>query len=314
MKNIVKKLPIPITGLMLGLAALGNLIQSYSNILRNVFGLISGIILLLVLIKIFMFPKGVKEALESPAVASVFPTLSMTIMLLAGYLKPINAQLAFALWIAGIILHILLMIWFTKKFVSNFNIKKVFPSWYIVYVGIAVASVTSGAFEMQLLGKIAFYFALIAYLILLPVVLKRVFIVKGIPEPAQPGIAILSAPASLCLAGYMNSFADKSMILVWFLLIISQVTYFAVLLYMPKLLKLKFYPSYSGFTFPLVISALSLKLTNGFLTKSGNPVPILKSLVTLEELIAVTIVIYVFIRFINFLLAKETPTPIVSKK
>lgn len=313
MIKIVKKLPVPITGLMLGLAALGNLIQSYSNGLRNVFGLISGIILFLVMLKIIMFPKAVKEALESPAVASVFPTLSMAIMLLAGYLKPVNAQFAFALWILGIILHIILMIWFTKKFVNNFNIKKVFPSWYIVYVGIAVASVTSGAFEMQLLGKVSFYFALITYLILLPIVLKRVFIVKGVPEPAQPGIAILSAPASLCLAGYMNSFADKNMIIVYFLLLISQATYFAVLLYMTKLLKLKFYPSYSGFTFPLVISALSLKLTNGFLTKSGNPIPILKSLVTFEELIAVTIVIYVLIRFLNFLLAKDAPTPIITK-
>ncbi len=84
MNNIVKKLPLPITGLMLGLAVLGNLIQSYSNGLRTVFGIISGIILVLVLIKIFTLTKGVKEALENPVVASVFPTLSRASMVLAG--------------------------------------------------------------------------------------------------------------------------------------------------------------------------------------------------------------------------------------
>ena len=309
MGQIVKKLPVPIVGLMLALAALGNLIQSYGNGLRNLMGISSGIILLLVIIKIFKYTKGVKEALENPVVASVFPTLSMGSMLLATYLKPYIGSLALVLWLGSIALHIILMILFTKKYVLNFNIKKVFPSWYIVYVGIAVASVTSAAFEMQILGKIIFWFAFISYLVLLPIILKRVCVVKEIPEPALPTITILSAPASLCLAGYMNSFGEKNMFIVWLLLVLSQATYLAIILYMPKLLKLKFYPSYSGFTFPLVISAMSLKLTNGFLVKAGTPIPALGLLVKFEELIAVAICLYVLIKYISFLLAKEVKAP-----
>ena len=305
MGQIVKKLPVPIVGLMLALAALGNLIQSYGNGLRNLMGICSGIILLLVIIKIVKYPKGVKEALENPVVASVFPTITMGTMLLATYLKPYISTFALILWLGSIALHIILMILFTKKFVLNFNMKKVFPSWYIVYVGIAVASVTSAAFEMQTLGKIIFWFAFISYLVLLPIILKRVFVVKEIPEPALPTITILSAPASLCLAGYMNSFANKNMIIVWILLALSQVTYIAVLAYMPKLLSLKFYPSYSGFTFPLVISAMSLKLTNGFLVKAGTPIPALKYLVNFEELAAVIICLYVLFRYIGFVFGKE---------
>lgn len=305
MGQIIKKLPIPIVGLMLALAALGNVVQSYSNTIRNVFGLCAGIILILVLVKIVMYTKGVKEALQNPVVASVFPTLSMGIMLISTYLKPYIGQAAFIIWIIGVLLHIIFMLQFTKNYIVGFNIKKVFPSWFIVYVGIAVASVTSPAFEMQGIGKIAFWFALVSYFVLLPIVLKRVFIVKEIPEPALPTIAILSAPASLCLAGYMNAFAEKNMTIVYLLLALSQITYIAVILYMPKLLKLKFYPSYSGFTFPLVISALSLKLTNGFLTKFGSPIPALGALVKVEEAIAVVICLYVLIKYISFLLAKE---------
>lgn len=305
MGQIIKKLPIPIVGLMLGLAALGNVVQSYSNTIRSVFGLCAGIILILVLVKIVMYTKGVKEALQNPVVASVFPTLSMGIMLISTYLKPYIGQAAFIIWIIGVLLHIILMIQFAKNYIVGFNIKKVFPSWFIVYVGIAVASVTSPAFEMQAFGKIAFWFALVSYFVLLPIVLKRVFIVKEIPEPALPTIAILSAPASLCLAGYMNAFAEKNMTIVYLLLALSQITYIAVILYMPKLLKLKFSPSYSAFTFPLVISALSLKLTNGFLTKAASPIPALGTLVKFEEAIAVVICLYVLVKYINFLLAKE---------
>lgn len=306
MKKLLKKLPLPITGLMLGFAALGNLIQSYSQSLRSLFGLISAIIFVLVLLKIIMFPKGVKEALQNPVVASVFPTFSMTMMLLATYIKPFSGETASLFWLTGLILHIALMIWFTQKFVlNNYNIKKVFPSWFIPYVGIAVASVTSGAVGMQSIGRIAFWFALVTFMVLLVIILKRVLVVKEMPEPTIPTIGILSAPASLCLAGYMNSFDVKNVTLVYILLTVAQVLYWGVILYLPRILKLKFYPSYSGYTFPLVISGLALKLTNGFLTKAGSPVSFLPTLIKIEEIIAAVACIYVLMRFMGFLFAAE---------
>lgn len=315
MKDLLKKLPLPITGLMLGFAALGNLIQSHSQSLRSLFGLTSGIIFVLVLLKIILLPKGVKEALQNPVIASVFPTFSMTMMLLATYIKPFSGGFASLFWFAGLILHIVLMISFTLKFVlnNNYSIKKVFPSWFIPYVGIAAASVTSGAVEMQSIGRIIFWFALATFVVLLVIVLKRVFVVKEMPEPTIPTIGIISAPASICLAGYMNSFEVKNIILVYALLIVAQVLYWGVILYLPKILKLKFYPSYSGYTFPLVISGLGLKLTNGFLTKAGSPISFLPTLVTIEEVIAVVACIYVLIRFLGFLFATEKVQPQTGK-
>lgn len=314
MTQVLKKLPLPVVGLMLALAALGNLIQSYSQTLRTVIGLISFAIFVLIVLKLILFKKGVKEALENPVVASVFPTLSMAIMLYATYAKPFSAVLANIFWFAGLALHIVLMIWFTLKFVlnKNYNIKKVFPSWFIPYVGIAVASVSAGAVGMQAIGKIAFWFALIAFVVLLPIILKRIFVVKGIPEAALPTLTIMAAPASLCLAGYMNSFETKSSLLVYALLIVSQVLYWGVIIYLPKLLKLQFFPSYSGFTFPLVISALALKLTNGFLTQSGSPISFLPVVVNIEEVIAVLACVYVLIRYFGFMLKAEKKVDIAK--
>lgn len=304
MERIVKKIPVPIVGLMLALAATGNLVLSYGSMYRNIFGVFSAIIFILVLVKILMYPKEVKESLDNPVVASVFPTFPMGIMLLATYLKPFAPNFAFGMWILGIILHILLILFFTKKYILNFNIKKVFPSWFIVYVGIVVGSVSAPAFDMTNIGQILFWFGFASYFALLPVVFKRVFKVKDIPEPALPTIVVFSAPASLCLAGYMSSFQDKNMFIVYLLLIISQLTLFFVLVQLPKLLKLRFYPSYSGFTFPIVISAISLKLTNGFLIKAEKPIAMLKYLVKFEEVLAVLIVLYVLFRYIEFIFAK----------
>lgn len=305
MNQILKKLPVPIVGLVLGLAAAGNLVQSYGEVYRSILGIISCLLLILMIAKILKYPKPVAESLDNPVVASVFPTLSMAIMLLSIYLKPYAKSLAFIIWIIGVALHIFLILWFTKKFVFNFKIKLVFPSWFIVYVGIVVASVTGPAYKMTNAGQVAFWFGFIIYLILLPIVIYRVVRVKEMPEPTLPTLAIFAAPASLLLAGYMNSFSTKSMAMIWFLMALSIIMYAVVIIMLFMLLKLKFYPSYSGFTFPLVISGIAMKLTNGFLTKSGQAILSLKYLVRFQEVVAVFIVLYVLIRYIQFLLDKE---------
>jgi exfoliative toxin A/B len=304
MKEIIKRLPVPAVALFLALAATGNLVLSYGNMYRNIFGIFAAIILILILAKIIIYPKKVAEDLNNPVIASVFPALSMGIMLMATYIKPLTPSLAFGIWIIGLVLHIVLIFYFTIKYVFNFNIKKVFPSWYIVYVGIVVGSVTAPAFKITNVGKILFWFGFISYLVLLPIILYRVLKIREIPEPALPTILILAAPASLCLAGYMNSFQDKNLFIVWLLLALSQFTLLCILLQLPKLLKLPFYPSYSAFTFPLVISALSLKLTNAFLLNTEKEIAMLKYIIKFEELLAVIMVLYVLLKYIVFLFSK----------
>ena len=303
MNQLIKKIPLPMAGLMLGLAAAGNLVQSYGEVYRNAFGIVSALILVFLLAKILIDPAGVKEELKNPVVASVFPTLTMGMMLLSTYIKPFAPTFAFAMWIVSVAGHMGLMIKFTIDYILKLDIKKVFPSWFIVYVGIVVASVTAPAFQMQSLGKILFWVGIVSYFLLLPIVIRKVKM-KTIPEPALPTIAIFAAPVALCLAGYINSFDTKNMAIVWVLVVLSQLSYIFVLLQLPKLLGLKFYPSFSGFTFPLVISAISLKLTNGFLVKSGQSIPILKYIVKFEEMFAVLIVCYVLLKYIEFLRVK----------
>ena len=78
-----------------------------------------------------------------------------------------------------------------------------------------------------------------------------------------------------------------------------------VLVSLPKLLRLPFYPSYSAFTFPTAISALGLKLATKFLKESGANVAMLAKLVSLAEIVATVIIIYVMIRHIMFMLSEK---------
>lgn len=301
MKKLLSKLPIPISGLMLSLAALGNLVLSYGSVYRSIFGIISSIILILLIIKFLSQPGCIKEGLSNPVVASVMPTFSMGIMILAAYLNPYAQSAALGMWYTGLGIHIVLILYFTQKYILKFDIKKVFPSYFVVYVGIAAASVTAPAFNLSQIGQYAFWFGFITYLLLIPMIIYRCFAVKGIPEAALPTITIFAAPASLCLVGYLNSFKDKNMAIVCFLGFLSIIMFTCVLIYLPRLLKLRFYPSYSAFTFPIVISGMAMKLLNGFLNKSGKGIPSLAYIVKFQELLAVIIVVYVLVRYIGFL-------------
>lgn len=300
----IKKIPLPISGLILGLAAAGNLVQSHGEVYRNVFGIISAVLAILLIIKIFAYFEDSKKELENPVVASSFLTFSMAIMILSTYLKPYSEPAARGLWIFGLGFHIVLIIWFTINFVTKFDIKKVFPSWFIVYVGIVAGSVSSKAFGYESIGRILFYFGLISFIVLLPIVIKRVFVVKEIPEPALPTITIMTAPAGLLLAGYMNVYENKSYAVVLALLIISQILYIYVLTKLPKLLSLKFYPSYSAFTFPTVITAIGIKGAANYLKGVNESLSFLTSVAFIEEIIAVVLVVYVLIRYISFLSKK----------
>ncbi|RRD39638.1 TDT family transporter [Leptotrichia sp. OH3620_COT-345] len=302
MKDFFKKYPVPISGIALGLVTLGNLLRSYGEIYRNVSGFLASVILILLLIKIVINFQEFKKELENPLIAGSFATFSMALIVLSTYIG--NKEQGFFLWISGIIVHTALIIWFTSYYLPKRNIKTVFTTWFIVYVGIVTISVTAPAYKLISVGQTAFWFGFISYLILLPIVCYRVFVIKNIPEPALPTFSVFAAPAALLLAGYISSFPEKNLFIFYFLIFLTVFFYILVITSMPKLLKLKFYPSFSAFTFPLAISGLALKLAVGFIKNSGGNPALLRKFVIFGELTAIFAVAYVLIKYFIFLFKK----------
>lgn len=299
--NLLKKLPYPIAGLALGIAALGNLAGSVDPSLKTACGIIAALIVLLIIAKAAYLPKSPSEALSNPLIASSFATFPMALMILSVYLPKGSASLA--LWSIGLIFHALYIVWFTYRFViRQFKAETMLPSWFIVYVGIAAASVSAPYQNQKALGMAAFWFALISYLVLLALVSWRMVKKGALPEPARPAIVIYAAPASLLLAGYMNSADAKMMPLVYFLLACSVLFYLFALSALPRLLTLPFYPSFSSFTFPFVISAAASRAAAGFLSKAGSPIPYLELASNIQLSIAAALCLYVLCRYSLFLL------------
>lgn len=304
MKKLIKSIPIPFAGVMLALAVGGNLLTPFNPIYKNIFGLLSVICLILITGMIFLDFSRIKEAFNHPVLSSVMPTYSMGIIVLSTYIIPFNKSIAFSFWIFGLLLHMVLLLIFTKNHIFDFKMKKVFPSYFIVYVGYVCASVTAPAYAMQALGQTLFYFGLGCYIILLPIILYRTVKVKNIPIPALPTVTIFAAPASLLLAGYMSSFSGKNILLTYLMLFLSIASIIGVLLYMPKMLKNGFYPSYSAFTFPYVISAVAALKTRQFFLSLNHEIHFLNMYSEFIRYFAVIITVFVLLNYLVFLRKK----------
>ncbi len=304
LKSCFRSTPVPVAGLMLGLAGLGNLIQPYGDHFRYTSGAIAFVFILLLIGRFITDNNGVLKELNNPVVASVAPAFSMGIIILAGYLAPHIPEVARAIWYTGIILHGIFVLLFSAKYLLHFNIKKVFPSYFIVYVGIVVASVTAPAFDNLFLGQMIFWIGFIGYMIFLPIVTYRVIKVKEIKKPALPTIAIFTAPAGLCLAGYMSAFPEKDILMVGWLTLLTIVMIASVIIYLPKMLAVGFCPSFSAFTFPFVITAIGLRMVTNYLTGQYG-IAALRYPALIVEFLAIGLVLFVFALY-SFHIFKQT--------
>lgn len=287
-------------GVSLGLAALGNLLQSISGELRMVCGLLSTLLLLLIVAKFIFCPSAVQEDFKNPVIASVSATIFMSVMQLATYAYPYLGTIAFVIWGAAVLAHIALIIHYTKSFLLRFRLEEIFPTCFITYVGIVVASVTSASFGMETLGKGIFWFGLGAYMVMFALISYRYYR-HEVHESLKPLFCIYTAPMSLTITGYMAVIEEKSLIAMIVMEILAQLLYLVVLTQLPKLMRLRFYPSYAAFTFPFVITATALKQVLNHMSSFYAVPQWLELLVALETVIAAAMVVYTVIRYIMYL-------------
>ncbi len=302
MRDIIKKVPIPTAGVALGLAALGNLLQPYAEVAHIVCGALSLFLVAMIVAKVVLFPSMIRDDLQNSIFASVSATFFMTLMQLAGYLAPVAIVPAFGLWCAAIAGHFILMGWFTAHFIRRFKLAEVFPTYFICYVGIIVAAVTSPVFGMEAFGRGIFWFGLACFAVLLATVVAR-YLKHEIPEPARPLFCIFAAPLGLSLVGYLAVTPNPDPLFVGVLMGLGQVMLVGVATQLPKFLALKFYPSYAAMTFPFVISAMALGKGMQALYAAGVTIPALpmvEALIALETVFAAVMVTYVFVHYMRF--------------
>lgn len=295
---MIEKIPIPICGLILAFLSLGNLLNDTHPLLKVICGIIGIVLLILILSKLVLYPKKIKEDFKNPIIASNSGTFSMSLMILSTYISPFMPSIAYGIWILGVALHILLIVYFTRHFIiRNFNISTVYPSYWIVFVGITMGAITAHAHNLDEIGFIFFLVGFIGMIFTFPLVIYRYINYKDIPNANKPLICIFTAILSILIVGYLNSYNDISIEFLMIMYIFACIFYIFALTKLIEYRNLDFYPSFAAFTFPFVISGLA---TKGVISKIGSSI-ILNSVLSIETVIATAIVLYVLIRYMKFL-------------
>lgn len=263
----VRGLPTPLAGLALGIASLGWCMENALPLggWWQTAGALIGLILLgFLLIRFAAHRDTLKTDLKHPVVGSIVPTYAMCLMVVsktAGHWLP---EAGVAIWCLAVALHLAALGIFVWNRLKEPSLELMVPSWFVPPIGIVVADVTFPEVAALLpLAKLLFWAGAAAYAVLLPLMIYRLFFLPEVPNGAKPTIAILAAPASLLLAGYLTVEKDPSLLLVALLfgiaVLMTTVIYFAFW----RLLRLQFSPGYAAFTFPMAIGATALyKLSN----------------------------------------------------
>jgi tellurite resistance protein TehA-like permease len=301
MKKFISNIPAPITGLGLGLASLGTVMTMFFPTAGTILKYMACMVALIYFLKVLLHPKAFLNDLKHPVFSSIVPTFSMTLMILSTFIAQWSKQIGEYIWLIAIVLHALLFINFITLVLKDKKFSNIIPSYFIPPVGIAVACVSGKMFNYPQLCQAILYFGLGSYLITLILVMIRIF-KEEIPKPKQTTIAIMAAPASLCLASYLTISNNPSPTLLYILVPLSIVMTLYVYFKIPNLLKIPFNPGYSALTFPLVISAIAMLKFATYLANSSNSwAPYVKQFGVIELGIAIAMVMYVTLRNVHFL-------------
>ncbi len=162
-----RRLPLALTGLLLGLTALTNLITKFVNRPVGYSLLLLCLGLWLVLAGYFLLnKKDCQKQLTSLLAASTFPTYFMA-MMLSPLVLPLAKPYLLSIWALGLLGHLTFLILFSIRAKKQASWEQVYPGWFVIYVGPAAASITARLVRQVLLGQVIFYLTFLAYLILM---------------------------------------------------------------------------------------------------------------------------------------------------
>ncbi|KJG07305.1 C4-dicarboxylate ABC transporter [Photobacterium kishitanii] len=300
--------PTPMAGLALGIGSIlwswenGAQLHGYAQITGAV---IAALMLLILIAKFLVHPKLLWGDLSHHVVGSVVPTFAMALMVVSKAVSVYGSiTIGVYMWLFAVGLHAIFLGLFLFHRARDFHLHHMVPSWFVPPIGIIVADVSfPGVAALHPLAYGLLMFGMLAYAVMLPMMIYRFMFRDEVPDAAKPTIAIMAAPASLSLAGYLTITATPSPVIVAVLGGIAVLMTAVIYLAFFRLLRLEFSPGYAAFTFPMAIGATALFKTAAWMNNYGfdaHYVAQVHGLAMIELYVATIIIGYVAIRYLAF--------------
>ena len=299
----INKMPLALTGLALGVGGIFNAWTIFTGIkyFAYVGALISSILILTIITKIFSSFGDFLNDLEHPVAGSTIPTLDMAVMVISSSVVQFVKPLGVAMWFTAIAVHVIFAFTFLAHRINLKDHHHILPSWFVPPVGIVVAAVTGTNMGFPQVSQVIVYIGTVLYIILFPFIFYRIIFHDPLADDRFPAFAVMGAPANLCLCGYLTAFTDYNTALLNFLLALGLFTTFKVYLSLIRAFQIKFIPLFAAYTFPLAIGAQALlKYANYSKSINGEYYYIWNIISIFELIVASMMIIYVFVNMMFF--------------
>ncbi|BDY04534.1 TDT family transporter [Ferrimonas sp. YFM] len=294
-------LPTPMAGLALGIASLGLCLEQRLDAglwIQLTLATVAAALWLMLTVKFLLHPSLLRKEIACPLVGSVIPTYAMGAMILSKTLGLYQPGAATLLWSGAVVMHLILMTLFLYHRLKEPRLTTMLPSWFVPPVGIIVAALSYPNDAVYPLAKGLMWLGLANYALLLPLMIYRLTCHRWDDPKGYPTFAIMAAPASLALTGYLAVVHQPDTLIINTLLPLALLMTTLVYLAMFRLLRLPFSPGYAAFTFPLVISATALyQCLDKAAMGASELTAVLRPLADLELLLASLMVGYVALRY-----------------
>ncbi len=197
--------------------------------------------------------EALKAEWSHPVKLAFFPAASVSLLLMATFLRDMAPQCAEVVWLFGAAAQGVLTVIVISAWISHraFGPGQLSPAWFIPAVGNLAAPLAGVSLGYVELSWYFFAVGVLFWLVLLTLVFNRLIFHDPLPGKLKPTIVILIAPPVLAFLGWVQF--NDGIIDAPARVLINLGYFFTALvaLQMPSLLKLSFSLSFWALSFPL---------------------------------------------------------------
>lgn len=211
--------------------------------------------------KLLLYREFVLKEIRHPVKLNFFPTISISLLLLAIAFLGLMPQVSRVLWLAGAALHLAFTLYVVSVWIhhEHFQIHHMNPAWFIPAVGNVLVPVAGVPLGYPEISWFFFSVGMLFWLILMTIIFYRVLFHHPIEERLMPTLFILIAPPAVGFIAYMRLMGELDTL--------GRVLYFSaffltLLLFTQagRFLKLKFFLSWWAYSFPLAAFSIASML------------------------------------------------------
>lgn len=211
--------------------------------------------------KVIRFRQSVAEELDHPVTLSLFPTFSISLILLSIAMLPFSGRGSLVLCIVGTALHLALTLLVLSRWINHtaFDIQHSNPSWFIPVVGNILVPIAGIPHGFREISWFFFSVGLLFWVVLLTIVVYRVIFYPPLPERLVPTFFILIAPPSVGFISYFKLTGSLD--------VFGRILFYAAMFFMALLLSLfrkfvgiRFFLSWWAYSFPIAAFAIASML------------------------------------------------------